>query len=121
MSTQNKAFTDHEKKLLASLVNQHIDIIESKRNCGTVLERKNKCWLEIVNTFNCNARTSCHTVMQLKSLWRNLKSRSKQRMNNNKSQSTGNAISRRVIGMLMPDGGLYNPYDCDAIPQVGKS
>ena len=105
MSTQNKAFTDHEKKHLVYLVKQHIDIIESKRNCATVLERKKKYWQVIANKFNCNARTSC-TVRQLKSLWRNLKTRSKPRINNN---------------ILQPDGGLYNPYDCDAIPLVRES
>ena len=71
------AYTELEKDLLLSLVEERINIIENKKNCGASLEIKKKCWQEVVTKFNSHENVNERNMTQLKNLWRNLKTRAK--------------------------------------------
>ena len=128
MSKKFAPYTDLEKEILFSLVEDRINIIENKQNCGTKIEQKNKCWLEIESEFNSNVNVSNRNAKQLKTLWRNLKARAKKVVSSEKQEKrkTGGGpqpkpdsnddLSRKLISLLPQQmDGLYNQFDSDSI------
>ena len=65
MAAKSVSYTELEKELLLSLVEERINTIESKKSCGTTLENKKKCWQEIVTKFNCNSDVNERNMTQL--------------------------------------------------------
>ena len=51
--------------------------MESKRNDGRMIEKKNKAWEEIHKSFIASAGVNPRSVKQLKLLWKNLRAKAK--------------------------------------------
>lgn len=76
-SKKSPNFTELEKKVLIELVDSRKGIIESKQNDGKMISKKNKEWENIGKEFNSRHGVHKRSLTQLKSLWKNLKARTK--------------------------------------------
>lgn len=79
MSKNSKSpnFTALEKTVLLELIDSRKDVIENKQNDGKMVLKKNSEWEKITTEFNASHGVHQRTCIQLKSLWKNMKSRTK--------------------------------------------
>jgi hypothetical protein len=59
------------------LIDFRKDIIENKQNDGKMVLKKNSEWEKITSEFNASHGVNQMTCVQLRSLWKNMKSRTK--------------------------------------------
>ena len=76
-SCKSPNFTALEKTILLELIDSRKDIIENKQNDGKMVSKKNSEWEKITSEFNASHGVNQRTCTQLKSLWKNMKSRTK--------------------------------------------
>ena len=76
-SKKSPNFTELEKTVLIELVDSRNGIIESKQNDGKMISKRNKEWENIGKEFNSRHGVHKRSLTQLKSLWKNLKARTK--------------------------------------------
>jgi hypothetical protein len=76
-SKKSPNFTELEKTVLIELVDSRKGIIESKQNDGEMISKKNKEWENIGKEFNSRHGVHNRSLTQLKSLFTNLKARTK--------------------------------------------
>jgi hypothetical protein len=76
-SKKSPNFTELEKTVLIELVDSRKGIIESKQNDGEMISKKNKEWENIGKEFNSRHGVHNRSLTQLKSLFKNLKARTK--------------------------------------------
>jgi hypothetical protein len=75
-SKMKTAYTLKEKILLASLIRDMGEAIESKKTDAVSVERKNSAWEIITSHYNSQPEsTTIRTTQQLKKLWANIKQR----------------------------------------------
>ncbi|XP_066596521.1 myb/SANT-like DNA-binding domain-containing protein 3 [Prorops nasuta] len=102
---KNKVFSELEKELLISHVNEHKNIIENPKTDGPSMILKNKSWRTITEDYaklcNCNGVTSLRSEGQLKRCWTNLKYRCRQ------------AESKRKQELLRTGGGPMEIIETD--------
>ena len=71
-------FTSQEKLLFLDLIAVYKETVESKLYDNVQLERKDRAWRDMADTFNARSRTACpRTPKQLKALWKNMKAKAR--------------------------------------------
>lgn len=70
-------FSELEKCILVELIGSRRDIIESKTSDAKMILKKNKEWDDLAAEFNSRHGINKRTTAQPKSLWKNLKSKTK--------------------------------------------
>ncbi|XP_062584822.1 myb/SANT-like DNA-binding domain-containing protein 3 [Saccostrea cucullata] len=127
MATRQKSanFSELEKEILLELIHARKDIIENKQNDGRMVSKKNTEWINIEKEFNSRHGVNKRTITQLKSLWKNLKARTKSAVAKERRDKikTGGGPSGKsldkissTISEMLPQqiNSLRNPYDDDA-------
>ncbi|XP_062619358.1 myb/SANT-like DNA-binding domain-containing protein 3 [Saccostrea cucullata] len=127
MATRQKSanFSELEKEILLELIHARKDIIENKQNDGRMVSKKNTEWINIEKEFNSRHGVNKRTIIQLKSLWKNLKARTKSAVAKERrdKRKTGGGPSGKsldkissTISEMLPQQifSLQNPYDDDA-------
>lgn len=118
-------FTGLEKETLYELVESYKNIIESKKNDGRMIEKKERAWEEIGGKYNARHGVSERSIKQLKGCWQNMKKKAKTEASGEKKEKrkTGGGpstsgisdISQKVIEMLPQQiHSLTNEFDDDA-------
>ncbi|CAG9788078.1 unnamed protein product [Diatraea saccharalis] len=84
-------YTAEEKALLADLVFQYKDIVDSKTLGGAFLLKKKEAWKAITTKYNSNSTTGPRETEQLKVLYDNMKQKSRKKVGelNNSEQNIG--------------------------------
>ncbi|XP_033637312.1 myb/SANT-like DNA-binding domain-containing protein 3 [Asterias rubens] len=77
MSTKRLHFSILERNFLLRLLEENIDIVESKCNDGITMRRKDETWARIVSRFNAEPSVVKRTPRQLRKCWTNMKMRAK--------------------------------------------
>ena len=71
-------FTSQEKLLFLDMIAVYKETVESKLYDNVQLERKDRAWRDMADTFNARSRTACpRTPKQLKALWKNMKAKAR--------------------------------------------
>ncbi|XP_022093805.1 uncharacterized protein LOC110980996 [Acanthaster planci] len=70
-------FSVLERDILLRLIEKNIEIVESKKNDGLTVRRKDAAWARIVAAFNAEHDVVKRTHRQLRKYWNNLKMRAK--------------------------------------------
>ena len=118
-------FTPLEKQIILELVESVQDIIESKKNDGRIIEKKDKAWDTVTQQFNARHGVNKRTKKQLKDAWQNLKKIAKKEVAKDKQEKritgggqkdgTISTFSQKVADMLPQQIlSLHNAYDGDA-------
>ncbi|KAJ8937505.1 hypothetical protein NQ314_011819 [Rhamnusium bicolor] len=69
-----KAYTDKEKVVLLSLVEEYGVCIENKKTDGSSIQEKHEAWEKIASHYNVQPEVNIYrTSKQLNKLWDNLK------------------------------------------------
>lgn len=122
-------FSELDKSVLTELVNQHKDILESKKNDFRCIKKKNDMWKVLTEEFNSQNGVSKRDQKQLKKCWDNIKSRAKKTLSKERRETklTGGGNqppqadeSARAVASIIPSQieSLDNRYDDDAIHQL---
>ncbi|XP_062573814.1 myb/SANT-like DNA-binding domain-containing protein 3 [Saccostrea cucullata] len=128
MSKPSKSpnFTALEKSVLLELIESRKDIIENKQNDGKMVLKKNSEWEKITTEFNASHGVNQRTCIQLKSLWKNMKSRTKSAVAKDRRErtktgggpqsETGLDTVSAAISTMLPQqiNSLSNEFDDDA-------
>jgi hypothetical protein len=127
MATKQKSpnFSELEKEVLLELIGTRKNIIENKQNDGRMISKKNAEWSNIEKEFNSRYGINKRSLTQLKSLWKNLKARTKsvvakerrerKKTGGEPAENNLDRISCTIIEMLPQQiNSLENPYDDDA-------
>ncbi len=77
MCTKRLHFSILERNFLLRLLEENIDIVESKSNDGVTMRRKDETWARIVSRFNAEPSVVKRTPRQLRKCWTNMKMRAK--------------------------------------------
>ena len=113
-SGRSKNFTDIEKLHLINIIKDKglLDIIQSKKNDHVSLNKKETAWNSILMDFSAVSSLS-RTIKQLQVLWRDLKSRAKEKYTAMKKErlSTGGGRSEMEIDQV-------NKAMIDILPQA---
>lgn len=118
-------FSELEKEILLELIHAKKDIIENKQNDGRMVSKKNTEWTNIEKEFNSRHGVNKRTITQLKSLWKNLKARTKSAVakeRREKKKTGGGPAGKSLdkiastISEMLPQqiNSLQNQYDDDA-------
>ena len=109
-STGKINFTTQEKLMFLDMIDFYKNTIESKLYDNMMLEKKDRAWRDMADTFNTKSRTGPRTPKQLKALWKNMKAKArldaKRRGVTTDSLATLDdvamgQISRKVISILL--------------------
>lgn len=124
---RSKIFSDYEKQVLLSLVEDQIGTLESKKSDSRSIVVKKKTLDMIADQFNKNSEITRRSSDQLKKCWENMKSRAKTDVATEKRErrATGggtllptamtNPVSSQIIGLIPSQmQPLLNPFDEDA-------
>lgn len=105
-TSRSKNFTDSEKFLLIEIIKERnlLDVIQLKKNDAISMTSKVTAWNEILELFSAQNANS-RTMKQLQVLWRDLKSRAKDKFTKIKQER------------LKTGGGKFN-IEIDAISQA---
>ena len=124
MSEKAKHFTEVEKQVLLSLVQEKAEILESKKSDGRTVDCKKRAWEEVASNFNSCGEVNNGSSQQLKKCWENIKSWAKKDLADEKRERrlTGGGEYRdlerlmsQVLGIIPTQlQPLHNPYDEDA-------
>lgn len=71
---ERKYFSEHEKLVLLSLVENHRQVVENKNTDSVSLKKKQEVWETITKIYNAN-EVNPRNSKQLKKLWENIKQR----------------------------------------------
>lgn len=71
---ERKVYSEEEKMLLLSLIENYKNVIECKKTDGVSLRKKQDTWAKITKSYNSHNVTKRNT-RQLKKLWDNIKHR----------------------------------------------
>ncbi|XP_066587850.1 uncharacterized protein [Prorops nasuta] len=77
-------FSDHEKEILCSLVEQHKSILENKATNGINIKKKEEAWNKICKIYNAHGLDE-KTPIQLKKCWKNLIQRTRRHHSDQKA------------------------------------
>ena len=74
---RSKNFTDSEKNILLSLLENYKKILECKKTDSKSAADKSKAWQQLCTEFNSSSVYIKRDVKQLQGAWKNLKARAK--------------------------------------------
>ena len=96
-----------KQQVILELIEANSDIIESKKNYGRTIDKKEKTWDEIVVKFNARHGVTAQNKKQLKAAWKNFKTKAKKEVANKKKEQrkTGG-------GKCTPDISKNVPKSC---------
>lgn len=77
---RDPTFGASEKLTLISLVEQHFDIVESKKTDAVSMRQKAEEWRKLAETFNATSSIHPREPIVLKNCWENLKKKAKQEL-----------------------------------------
>ncbi|XP_038050109.1 uncharacterized protein LOC119723499 [Patiria miniata] len=101
-------FSVLERDVLLRLIEANIEIVESKRNDGMTVRRKDAAWSRIVAGFNAEHNVVKRTHRQLRKYWNNLKMRAKKSMSSN-GYSTLNLPTAGSVALRMGKSNSRSP------------
>lgn len=87
------SYNQYERQTLVDLVNQHREIVDSRRVDSNTLNRKRQTWLKITTEYNRHPRVRKRLTKQLRRLWENTKARAKKQ----NVDTTGNSGSHQML------------------------
>ncbi|CAG4943641.1 unnamed protein product [Colias eurytheme] len=101
-----------EKMLLVELVNDHYDIVESKRTDSVSMKQKNAEWVKISEEYNSQTDLVHRTAENLKSQWECLKKFTKRTVRLSMTQTEdgpakpecSDPLFNRIMAMVSPEG-----------------
>ncbi|XP_045510836.1 myb/SANT-like DNA-binding domain-containing protein 3 isoform X2 [Colias croceus] len=101
-----------EKMLLVELVNDHYDIVESKRTDTASMKQKNAGWVKISEEYNSQTNLVHRTAENLKSQWEVLKKFTKRTIRLSMTQTEdgpakpecSDPLFNRIMAMVSPEG-----------------
>lgn len=118
-------YTHEERELLCNLVTRHRSVIENRKTDNVSKRAKDSAWEKVTEEFNSQPGIRRVTVMQLRKLWDNEKSRWKKKQSEEKRNlyATGGGPSTvrprspslALVGAAASHMStrLLNPYDSD--------
>jgi len=74
---RSKNFVETKKKILLELIDRYKSVIECKRTDAKSTKEKEDAWKKLCDDFNSESTYMLRTVNNLKSAWKNLKTRAK--------------------------------------------
>lgn len=87
------SYNQCERQTLVDLVNQHREIVDSRRVDSNTLNRKRQTWLKITTEYNRHPRVRKRLTKQLRRLWENTKARAKKQ----NVDSSGGSASHQLL------------------------
>ncbi|KAK3871749.1 hypothetical protein Pcinc_023126 [Petrolisthes cinctipes] len=112
---RRKWFIPLEKTVLATLIEQHKEVVESKKRDGASNREKEKVWEVIAGQFSAHPSTQPRTSRELRRCWENMKARAKKALDSDRTVREGSDDSRSVNSAITPEVeavlNVLNPYD----------
>ena len=78
MAEKREYFTNRDKEVLVSLIEEFKEVVENKKTDAVLLKKKETTWDKITEQFN-SASGAKRQKKQLKNCWHNMKNRSKKK------------------------------------------
>lgn len=117
------SYNQCERQTLVDLVNQHRQIVDSRRVDSTTLNRKRQTWLKITTEYNRHPRVRKRLTKQLRRLWENTKARAKKQNVDSSGSSAAhqlllNESSNEPMMDTIPSQSNHSESDANDFDQV---
>ncbi|XP_045602337.1 myb/SANT-like DNA-binding domain-containing protein 3 [Procambarus clarkii] len=112
---RRKWFIPLEKTVLTALIEQHKDVVESKKRDGASNREKEQVWEVIAAQFSAHPSTQPRSSRELRRCWENMKARAKKALENDRGTRNGSEDNRSLPSSVTPEVeavlNVLNPYD----------
>ncbi|XP_064108432.1 uncharacterized protein LOC135216849 [Macrobrachium nipponense] len=100
---RRKWFIPLEKKILTALIEQHKNVVESKKRDGASNREKEQVWEVIAAQFSAHPSTQPRSSRELRRCWENMKARAKKALESDRTARDGSGENRSVPSAVTPE------------------